>query len=333
MPTPLMPEQAAREQIGRMLEEAGWQVQSRDRMNRTAAKGVAVCEFPTKTGPVDYLLFAQGRPIGVVEAKRVGTTLSGVEPQAWRYAAGLSDGLAQLAWHDPLPFRYESTGIETYVADDRDPKARSRRVFTFHRPETLARWAGDAPLVGPRRPEGPVGEAGHAYGAATLASRLRHMPPLDPGRLWPAQVRAIRNVEQSLAEGRPRALIQMATGSGKTFTAVNAIYRLIKYAGAHRVLFMVDRTNLGRQAHNEFVQFTTPDDGRKFGELYNVQHMQANVLDPAAKVVITTVQRLYSMLRDEPELPPELEAQPLAEVETILGDAAADRRLQSPGAH
>lgn len=320
MPTPLTPEQEARQQIDRMLEEAGWRVQPREQMNRTAARGVAVCEFPTQTGPVDYLLFADGRPIGVVEAKRAGTPLSGVEPQAWRYASSLPDGLRQLAWHDPLPFRYESTGIETFFADDRDPDARSRRVSTFHRPETLVAWASDPPLVGVRTPQGPVGEAGHAYGAATLRSRLRAMPPLAEGTLWPAQVRAIRNLEQSLAEDRPRALIQMATGSGKTYTAVNAIYRLIKYAGAKRVLFMVDRTNLGKQAFNEFAQFTTPDDGRKLSELYAIQHMQSNVLDPAAKVVITTVQRLYSMLSGEPDLPPELEQLPLAEVETILGD-------------
>ncbi len=206
MPTPLTPEQEARRQIDRMLEAAGWQVQSRERLNRTAAAGVAVCEFPTTTGPVDYLLFAQGRPIGVVEAKRAGTTLSGVEPQAWRYAANLPEPLAALAWHEPLPFHYKSTGVETYVSDDRGPKARSRRVYTFLRPETLARWAADAPLVGAQRSVGPIGEAGRAYGAATLTSRLRHLPPLNPGTLWPAQVRAIRNLERSLAEVRPRAL-------------------------------------------------------------------------------------------------------------------------------
>ncbi|MBN1936326.1 MAG: DEAD/DEAH box helicase family protein, partial [Anaerolineae bacterium] len=114
--------------------------------------------------------------------------------------------------------------------------------------------------------------------------------------------------------------IQMATGSGKTYTAVNFVYRLIKHAGARRVLFMVDRNNLGRQALNEFAQFTTPDDGRKFIELYNVQHMQSNVLDPVSKVCITTVQRLFSMLSGEPDLPPELEDRPLGEVEAILGD-------------
>ncbi len=313
----LTPEELARKAIDRMLEASGWQVQTRQQMNRTAALGVAVCEFPLTTGEVDYMLFAQGRPIGVVEAKPAGTTLSGVEPQAIKYCEGLPDMLRPLAWHDPLPFRYESTGVETYFADDRDPDARSRRVFTFHRPETLVEWinAGAVPtdrIADPRAP--------YSAHVQTLRSRLKAMPPLVVTNLWPAQIRAIENLEASLAQDRPRALIQMATGSGKTYTAVNFVYRLIKHAGAGRVLFMVDRNNLGRQAFNEFAQFTTPDDGRKFTELYNVQHMQSNVLDPVSKVCITTVQRLFSMLSGEPDLPPELEDRPLNEVEAILGD-------------
>ena len=88
----------------------------------------------------------------------------------------------------------------------------------------------------------------------------------------------------------------MATGSGKTFTACNFSYRLIKHAGARRILFLVDRKTLGQQTFKEFQQFVTTDDGRKFTELYNVQLMQSNKLDPVAKVCITTIQRLYSMV-------------------------------------
>ncbi len=294
----LTPEEEARQDIDKMLEASGWQVQTRDRMNRTAAPGVAVCEFPLTTGEVDYLLFAAGRPIGVVEAKAAGKPLSGVEPQALKYCEGLPALLRPLAWHDPLPFRYETTGIETYFADDRDPDARSRRVFTFHRPETLIQWAQQA---------------------ETLRARLRQMPPLEPGNLWAVQAEAIRNLEHSFAEDRSRALIQMATGSGKTFTAVNFIYRLIRHAKAARILFMVDRNNLGRQAFNEFNQFVTPDDGRKFTELYNIQHLRSNAPDPVSKVCITTVQRLYAMLRGE-ELDPDLEEPSLAELTPVFGD-------------
>ncbi len=217
----------------------------------------------------------------MVEAKPEGVTLSGVADQAAKYSVGLPNNILHVTL--PLPFLYESTGVETFFRDERDPEPRSRRVFTFHRPETLAELLVD-------------GE--------TLRSRLCAMPtqfPLIKTGLWGAQIEAIQNLEKSLAENRPRALIQMATGSGKTFTAVSFVYRLIKHAKARRVLFLVDRNNLGRQAFKEFDQYLTPDDGRKFTELYNVQHLQSNVLDSVSKVHITTIQRLYSMLSGEPE--------------------------------
>jgi type I restriction enzyme R subunit len=117
--------------------------------------------------------------------------------------------------------------------------------------------------------------------------------------LWGVQVEAITNLEKSFCEAKPRALIQMATGSGKTFTSVSFVYRLIKFAKAKRVLFLVDRNNLGEQTLKEFMQYITPDDGRKFTELYNVQHMTSNTLDPVCRVCITTIQRLFSMLKGE----------------------------------
>jgi type I restriction enzyme R subunit len=132
-----------------------------------------------------------------------------------------------------------------------------------------------------------------------LRGRLREMPPLIEKGLWKAQIESVTKLEQSLAQGRPRSLIQMATGSGKTFTAVNFIYRLIKHGGAKRVLFLVDRNNLSKQTLAEFQKFITPDDGRKFTELYNVQRLTSNAIDPVSKVTITTIQRLYSMLKGE----------------------------------
>ena len=112
------------------------------------------------------------------------------------------------------------------------------------------------------------------------------------------QVEAIARLEESFCDALPRALIQMATGAGKTFTACAFTYRLIKHAGAKRVLFLVDRANLGRQTTAEFQQFVTSD-GRKFAELYNVQHLTSNKLDDVCRVTISTIQRLYSMLRGE----------------------------------
>jgi type I restriction enzyme R subunit len=280
------PEAEARERIDTLLEAAGWAVQDRTQMNLGAAPGIAVREFPLATGYADYLLIVDRKALGVIEAKPVGVTLSGVESQSAKYKDALKPPLK--AWRDPLPFLYESTGVETYFTNDLDPEPRSRRVFAFHTPEMLLAWAKET---------------------ETLRMRLRAMPPLMTAGLWPAQIEAVGNLEQSLADDRPRALIQMATGSGKTFTAINAVYRLIKHAGARRVLFLVDRANLGKQALNEFQQFDTPDDGRKFTELYTVQRLASNYIDSGAKVVITTIQRLFSILSDEAEFDAEEEEQ------------------------
>lgn len=286
------PEQKARKAIDAMLQQAGWEVQSVAHTNLDASRGVAIREFPLKPGFgfADYVLYVDQHAVGVIEAKKEGTTLTGVEMQARKYSEGLPAHLP--APVRPLPFCYQSTGVETRFTCGLDPEPRSRRVFSFHRPETLATW---------------IAPPGGASADHILRTRLRHLPPLISAGLWSAQITAVQNLERSLADDRPRALIQMATGSGKTYTAITSIYRLVKFANAHRVLFLVDRANLGRQALKEFQQYVTPDDGRKFTELYNVQHMTSNKLDPVARVCITTIQRLYSMLKGEDDLDPALE--------------------------
>jgi type I restriction enzyme R subunit len=285
------PEEKSREIIDQLLAAAGWIIQDLSRANVTAGRGVAIREFPLKAGHgfADYLLYVDGAAAGVVEAKKEGATLTGVEIQTARYSEGLPENLK--AYRRPLPFCYQTTGIETRFTNLLEPDARSRPVFAFHKPETLADW-----LMDESRSPG-----------STLRARLKHMPPLISEGLWPAQIQAIGGLERSLAEGRPRALIQMASGGGKTFTACNFSYRLIQHAKAQRILFLVDRNNLGKQAYKEFQAFATPDDGRKFTELYNVQRMQSNNLDTLNKVVITTIQRLYSMLKGEEEFDPENE--------------------------
>jgi type I restriction enzyme R subunit len=275
MPTP---EALARQNIDSQLAICGWVIQDMAQLNRFASLGVAVREFTLETGEADYLLFVDGKAVGVIEAKPEGTTLSGVAEQAGQYTIGLPANIPHVTL--PLPFQYESTGVETLFRDNRDPQPRSRRMFSFHRPETLAEWVKDA---------------------NTFRARLQNYPPLNTTGLWGAQSEAIQNLEDSLATDKPRALIQMATGSGKTFTAVSAIYRMIKFGKARRVLFLVDRANLARQTLKEFQAYTTPDDGRKFTELYNVQHLKSNTIDPVNKVVITTIQRLYSILSGEPD--------------------------------
>jgi len=301
------PEAVARERIDASLEAAGWVVLDANAVDLSAGQGVAVREYPLKPGHgfADYLLYVDGQAIGIIEAKPEGSTLTGVETQSEKYSVGLPDGIP--APVRPLPFAYESTGTETRFTSQLDPEPRSRRVFSFHQPDMLARWLGGAGPPQSLASLPKVAEGRASYGLVTLRKRLRDMPPVDPTGLRSAQVDAVRNLEQSLAEDRPRALIQMATGSGKTIAAIASTYRLIKYAGAERVLFLVDRANLGRQALKEFQAYTTPDDGRKFTELYNVQLLTSNKIDSVARVCITTIQRLYSMLRGEAELDEALE--------------------------
>jgi type I restriction enzyme R subunit len=289
------PEQKARQQIDRLLEPSGWLVQPYKQMNISAGSGVAVREFPLKTGFADYMLYADGKAIGIVEAKPEGHTLTGVETQSAKYTFGLPEGLPY--YRLPLPFAFESTGTVTQFTNNLDPIPRSREVFSFHRPEELIRLA---------KLESQV------------RANLQHMPPLDTGKLWSVQVKAIQNLETSLADNHPRSLIQMATGSGKTFTACNFIYRLIKFANAKRILFLVDRNNLGKQTLNEFQQFLSPHNAYKFTEEFNVQHLKRNTLDPAAKVCITTIQRLYSMLKGEEEFEEGNEESSMFEAATSL---------------
>ena len=301
----MTPEQEARVNIDRLLEQAGWSVQNADSINLCASSGVAVREFPLKSGhgTADYLLYVNQKAVGVVEAKPEGSTLTGVEVQSEKYSTGLPDNLP--AHQRPLPFLYESTGTETQFTNRLDPEPRSRQVSSFHTPKALAEWIGVSEASGTDTQR--IGEERRDYQAAhNLRQRLKAMPALNASGLWPVQEQAIRNLEESLAAGRPRALVQMATGSGKTFMACNQVYRLIKHAGARRVLFLVDRSNLGRQTLREFQGFTTPDEGRKFTELYNVQLLQSGHIDPMSKVCIATIQRVYSILKGE-ELDPERE--------------------------
>src|SRR5690606_32162074 len=186
---------------------------------------------------------------------------------------------------EPLRFLYEATGVITRFTDARDPKPRSREVFSFHRPETLREWLGQS---------------------ATLRARLQGMPLLNPNKLPASTLRlrdcqevAISNLEASFKADKPRALIQMATGAGKTYTAITAIYRLLKYAGAKRVLFLVDTKNLGEQAEQEMMSYLPIDDNRKFTELYPVQRLKSAYVASDSAVCISTIQRLYATLKGE----------------------------------
>lgn len=273
------PEQLARDLIDAMLKAAGWVVQSKSEVNLSAAKGVAVREYQTTVGPADYVLFVNRKPVGVIEAKREeeGERLTTVEDQSREYA----NSKLKYLQNGPLPFVYESTGSITRFTDYRDPKPRSRPVFHFHNPETFGEWMEEID---------------------TVRARLRQVPVLDEQGLRPAQKMAIKNLEVSFRDNRPKALIQMATGAGKTFTACTFVYRLLKFAKAKRILFLVDTRNLGEQAEQEFLKYQPTDDNRKFTELYNVQRLSSSYIASDSQVCISTIQRLYSVLQGK-EMP------------------------------
>ena len=251
-------------------------VQSKFDIDLSAGLGVAVREYLTDVGPADYVLFVDRSPIGVIEAKREeeGHRLTTVEDQSSEYAK------AKLKYlnNDPLPFVYESTGTLTRFTDYRDPKPRGRTIFSFHKPSTLQEWIKKG---------------------ASLRERLLNLPNLDTLGLRPAQIIAINNLEESFKRNRPKALIQMATGAGKTFTAATFVYRLLKFADAKRVLFLVDTKNLGEQAEQEFMTYQPNDDNRKFTELYNVQRLTSSYIASDSQVCISTIQRLYAILKGE----------------------------------
>jgi type I restriction enzyme R subunit len=285
----LAAEQRARVLIDRQLTEAGWAVQDRKDLNLFAGQGVAVREviMAKGHGRADYLLYVDRKAVGVIEAKPAGTTLSGVEWQSAMYAEGLPADvrLKAVTTDGRLPFVFEASGSETHFTNGYDPNPRARRVFAFPRPATLARTLRDATAD----PEHP-----------TWRGKVTAMPELDVKMLRPAQITAIGGIERSLAEQRfDRSLVQMATGAGKTFAAVTGAYRLLKHGGFDRVLFLVDRNNLADQTLAEFQNYRTPDDGRRFTEIYNVDKLTAAGMLGSSKVVISTIQRVFRALSGE----------------------------------
>ena len=295
----LAAEQRARVLIDRQLTDAGWVVQDRKDLNLFASQGVAVREviMAKGHGRADYLLYVDQKAVGVIEAKPAGTTLSGVEWQSAMYAEGLPADvrLKAVTTDGRLPFVFEASGSETHFTNGYDPNPRARRVFAFPQPATFARTLRDA-IADPDRP--------------TWRGKVAAMPVLDTKLLRPAQITAIGGIERSLAEQRfDRSLVQMATGAGKTHAAVTAAYRLLKHGGFNRVLFLVDRNNLADQTLAEFQNYRTPDDGRRFTEIYNVDKLTGAGMLGSSKVVISTIQRVFRALsgnevadQDDPNL-------------------------------
>ena len=277
----MKPEERARVKIDQQLVDAGWRVTS-DKFAWRDGSSVAIREwiFPNKLR-ADYLLFHQGKAIAVVEAKHGATLIGGIYHQADGYASVLADETP--AWRKPLAFIYTANGEVVSFADRRDKYSRQRIVFSFHRPETLEKLAKD--------------------GESTLQNRLISLSkePLSAElNLRDCQVEAICELEKTFAQQRRRAYIHLATGAGKTYTACTFCYRLIRHAKARRILFLVDRGNLGKQALDAFAQWKIPGCERKFAEEYLTVRLSSNSIEGSPRVVISTIQRVYSILTHNP---------------------------------
>ena len=270
------PEQIARDKIDTMLNASGWILQPKDKINLNAGLGIAVTEYQTEVGPADYVLFVDKKPVGIIEAKRIEEAVHFSEHET--QSEGYASAKLKLLNNEKLPFVYESTGEVTRFTNFRDPKPRARGVFSFHRPETFLEWSKQD---------------------ASLRKRFHDIPVLPETGLRDCQVVAINNLERSFKDYHSRALIQMATGSGKTYTAITFIYRLLKYAKAKRILFLVDTKNLGEQAEQEFMAYVPNDDNRKFTELYGVTRLKSSYIPDDNQVYISTIQRMYSILQDK----------------------------------
>ena len=280
------PEQIARDKIDSQLVKAGWLVQDKNNFNPNAGLGIAFKEYQTEIGPADYGLFVNGKAIGVIEAKPAdhGYKITTVEEQS----SGYADAKPKFGSNkQPLKFIIEATGEITRLTDRRDPKPRARELFSFPRPETFAEWLNQD---------------------ESLRKKFTKVPKLDGNGLRDCQIKAIENLEKSLSEDKSRALIQMATGSGKTFTAITAVYRLLKFTNLRRILFLVDTKNLGKQAEQEFRAYKPNDDNRQFSDLYTVKRLSSSYIPKDTQVCISTIQRMYSILRGE-ELEENLEEQ------------------------
>lgn len=273
----MTPEQKARKVIDEKLIASGWIIQDVKKLNPNAAVGVAVREFPTDTGPVDYALFVNGTPIGVVEAKKSeeGENITTVEGQSSRYA---NSTFKWIKCEYKIRFAYEATDKLTRFTDYKDVKYRSRSVFSFHKPDTLAA------LI--RQKD-------------TIRNNMKHFPEFDGTGFRDCQITAINNLDKSLSENKPRALVQMATGAGKTFTAITAAYRMLKYGKMNRILFLVDTKSLGEQAEREFLAYRPNDENRSFSEIYGVRRLKSSYIPSDVQVCISTIQRMYSILSRE----------------------------------
>lgn len=270
----MTPEEKARVKIDQMFEDAGWQVVNRDEYSPSMS-AVAIREgLLNGNREADYFLFINGKAVGVLEAKKeeVDVSSSSVHEQAAIYARSVPPHYQ--TWLNPLPFIYTSNGKETYFADLREKSANLELQNRIHTPRELAKMLG-------------------------IKDEFAGLPTLKKKGLRDCQYEAITKLEKSFRMGQRKALMVLATGAGKTYTACLASYRLLAYTPMRRVLFLVDRNNLGKQAEGEFGMFRLTENGDPFNTIYAVNRLKSSIIPNDSNVVISTIQRLFSLLKGD----------------------------------
>lgn len=271
----LLPEQKARVKIDKVLESAGWTVVARDEYTNAINAQAVKENILQGNKEADYILYLDGKAIGVLEAKREDNQLGlAVAEQAQNYANILPIWVQ--TWKNPLPFIFLSNGNLLLFKDMREAKPCYKVLKKMFTPKELVQLAGD--------------DIQSEY------AKLPSLPPVGPKGLRECQFEAITNLELSFKQGLKKALIVLATGAGKTFTACTAAYRLLNYTSAKRVLFLVDRNNLGKQAEGEFGTYKLTETGNAFSDEYIVHRLRSVDKIGNASVVISTIQRLFAAL-------------------------------------
>lgn len=270
----MTPEEKARVKIDRLFAEAGWTVVNRDEYEPTM-NAVAVREALLKGNlEADYFLMINGKACGVLEAKReeIDVASNMVSEQVATYAKMVPDYYQ--AWQNPLPLLYKSNAKVVDFQDYRKSNVEWEEINRIHTPKEIVDMLGiDDPFAG--------------------------LPILKSKGLRACQFEAITELEKSFRTGQNRALMVLATGAGKTYTACLAAYRMLAYTPMRRILFLVDRNNLGKQAEGEFGTFRLTENGEAFNTIYTVNRLKSSTIPKDSNVVISTIQRLFSLLKGE----------------------------------
>ena len=270
----MTPEEKARQKIDLWFAEAGWKVINREDYEPTCT-AVAIREGLLKGNlEADYFLFINGKAIGVLEAKReeIDPFSNNVCEQAVLYAKSVPH--IYQAYQKPLPFIFTSNGKELFFCDFREQKQSFKQIMAIPTPYELVKQLG-------------------------ISDYFAGLPSLQKKGLRDCQYEAVTELEKSFRSGQNRALMVLATGAGKTYTACLAAYRLLSYTPMRRVLFLVDRNNLGKQAEGEFGTFRLTENGDAFNTIFTVNRLRSSSIPSDSNVVISTIQRLFSFLRGD----------------------------------